>query len=284
MTTNSRGNLTKVISAIILATISITFPFKSYAVNFNPLECALSEVVETPVTFFVHDDLKHITNTQDKINEWIEWSNITLKNSCIPLKRIFKKVIYLANDPYIYFSDLTTSERYLRLKYKEEFDFIDSDIGHYYGIVFPGSSDAVCTKPCGITKPGLVPNYFHVKIQDSCPGLLLEHELGHLAGAMHRYKEVIRPNSSFKEWRESRSVWLQSMLKEYGFAYRCGSYGSVMASCRNTILPFYSTPKISINGEKCGDEHTANNTKLMLEHYEKIKKMRVLNGKYTATD
>lgn len=71
----------------------------------------------------------------------------------------------------------------------------------------------------------------------------LAHELGHIMGMAHDYYNA------------------RGSATPYGYGWTCAGRGTIMAY----FFPrhqFYSNPDIIIDGEKCGNEETANNSRL----------------------
>lgn len=71
---------------------------------------------------------------------------------------------------------------------------------------------------------------------------------------------------------------MKQHVKPYSHGYICDGAGTIMAYAEKTAL-FYSSPHITLNGVRCGEENIADNARAVREFYEaKFNKKRLINS------
>ena len=88
----------------------------------------------------------------------------------------------------------------------------------------------------------------------------MEHEIGHLSGANHDYKTVLKGYASIEHFIAGR----YPEAPAYSFGVTCAERGTVMSYERD-IIPAYSSPEIRVNGQQCGDNAHHNNARVLRE-------------------
>ncbi|MEZ8236616.1 hypothetical protein AB6C62_24285 [Vibrio splendidus] len=254
---NNKRNLTL---ASIVIVIIIMLSQRNTKPNFNFPECEDEISVNSNVTFYIDDSVSSKEGLKGRLQEAVKMSNTILSNSCIPITRVFKE----SHSVSISHDSMSISTVHSDLKQAIGFSKINSfldDPKEQYVLVLNDSHPLVIEEEInGMTMVNL--NDSFVLLAESFPITVLEHELGHLGWAMHE-----RPNS------ESGNFWIieqvfaenRSKVKPYSGAFHCSNYGTVM-SYSEKVVPAYSSPLISNNGEPCGNEEYADNARVMREY------------------
>ncbi|WP_070970989.1 hypothetical protein [Vibrio sonorensis] len=285
-------------SNILIFAVVMCFSLSVQSENINPVNCQFdtAEKTVTPITFFLLSKPDETKALRDRIQDWVTEANYILANSCIPVERRVDNIIEINDsfEPLFSYSAMEVSERMLRYYFADKFATIDSNPFHYYGIVYSESASTALDNYCGSTYETKLPNYF--QILSRCHKFGLEYTLGRLAWAQGSrdalanrivssintdktwLSELVKNNSSqqivaaYQNYLKNKlPVWEQKYLKDYGFGYHCGGYGTLMApisELETKVLPLYSTPLAQFKGEACGDSSYADNRRLMIEFYK----------------
>ncbi|MCC4793224.1 hypothetical protein LMH67_08420 [Vibrio lentus] len=192
-----------------------------------------------------------------KIATWESYSNLVLKNSCVPMTRKVTKVTYTSEIDSLWFQDLSAAERLLKLSMKEPIEEITEDGRPVFtGVVFSNYHSAFESRYCGIASQ--VSRFFFLAI--NCPDSTMEHEIGHLSGANHDYKTLLKDSGSI----ESYISGTYPKAPQYSFGSICADRGTVMSYERD-VIPAYSSPDIKVDSIKCGDSKHHNNARVLRE-------------------
>nr|WP_250131802.1 hypothetical protein [Vibrio crassostreae] len=222
--------------------------------------CAQSEALNTEIHLYVDESVLAEYSKEfiaSKIATWESYSNLVLKNSCIPMTRKVTKVTYSSVIDSLWFQDLSAAERLLKLSMEEPIpETTEEGVPIFKGIVFSNYNFSFESDYCGISSP--VSYFFSLAI--NCPDYLMEHEIGHLSGANHDYKTVLKDYATIEHFIADR----YPKAPAYSFGATCAERGTVMSYERD-IIPAYSSPEIRVNGQQCGDNAHHNNARVLRE-------------------
>ncbi|CDT87244.1 conserved hypothetical protein [Vibrio coralliirubri] len=222
--------------------------------------CAQSEVLNTEIHLYVDESLLSEYSkafVAAKIATWESYSNLVLNNSCIPITRKVTKVTYTPEIDSLWFQDLSAAERLLKLSMEEPIEEITEDGRPVFtGVVFSNYHSAFESRYCGVASQ--VSRFFSLAI--NCPDSTMEHEIGHLSGANHDYKKVLKDYESIEHFIAGR----YPKAPAYSFGAICADRGTVMSYERD-VIPAYSSPDIRVDGIKCGDSKYHNNARVLRE-------------------
>ena len=216
--------------------------------------CESAEKVETPVHFFTDDSI-----SEDRINEFIDYSNLVLDNSCIHMKRTLSGITKLDLNDFqskgigSLHQQLALSVGHSTLKPMQH-------AGSYYVLVLPKnapfSQNGAGTAHINFSRSFLV-------VSSDAEAYVLEHELGHLAWAWH--------NDTPEYWLKGQLLAEHhKRIKPYAFGALCREAGTIMTYADKS-LPVYSSPNIQYYGKACGDAETADNARLMREFAQSLR-------------
>ncbi|MFL0933990.1 hypothetical protein ACJO14_23965 [Vibrio parahaemolyticus] len=224
-------------------------------------DCHNYPKLETEIYFYVDDNVLDVYSKKfvdSKINTWVDYSNLTLENSCIPITRKVTKVEYL---PYIdsaWFQDIDVAKNLL--KYHSAYEIPEtnsSGVPIFKAILFSNAADSFKSQWCGVASGNA--NYFVIGL--NCYDSTLEHEIGHLSGANHDMKTVLEYSPKFDVDTFIKNTFPHKN-ERYSFGATCSNRGTVM-TYEKDIIPAYSSPDISVDGEVCGNELSANNAQVL---------------------
>ncbi|WP_135456510.1 hypothetical protein [Vibrio echinoideorum] len=222
--------------------------------------CAQSEVLNTEIHLYVDESVLAEYSkafVDSKIATWESYSNLVLKNSCIPMTRKVTKVTYTPVIDSLWFQDLSAAERLLKLSMEEPIpETTEEGVPIFTGMVFSNYNSSFKSDYCGISSSA---SYFF-SLAINCPDYLMEHEIGHLSGANHDYKTLLKDSDSI----ESYISGTYPTAPQYSFGAICADRGTVMSYERD-VIPAYSSPDIRVDGIKCGDSKHHNNAKVLRE-------------------
>ncbi|MEZ9338127.1 hypothetical protein AB4176_09690 [Vibrio splendidus] len=222
--------------------------------------CTQSEVLNTEIHLYVDESVLAEYSkafVASKIATWENYSNLVLKNSCIPMTRKVTKVTYTPEIDSLWFQDLGAAERLLKLSMEEPIKEITEDGRPVFsGVVFSNYHSAFESRYCGVASQ--VSRFFSLAI--NCPDSTMEHEIGHLSGANHDYKKVLKDHESIDHFIAGS----YPKAPAYSFGATCSERGTVMSYERD-IIPVYSSPEIRVNGQQCGDNAHHNNARMLRE-------------------
>ncbi|MCZ8501296.1 hypothetical protein O9853_09565 [Vibrio lentus] len=86
-----------------------------------------------------------------KIATWESYSNLVLKNSCVPMTRKVTKVTYTSEIDSLWFQDLSAAERLLKLSMEEPIkEITEGGRPVFSGIVFSNYHSAFESRYCGV--------------------------------------------------------------------------------------------------------------------------------------
>ncbi|MCG6461493.1 M12 family metallo-peptidase [Vibrio parahaemolyticus] len=250
----------KSIGKLTLLSFAIT---SSSAFAIEAPECKRSTPLISKVHFFASEEILNV-RTKDEIKAtvetWFTFSNLTMQNSCIPLKRELEAITYLKGVNAEFMSSLGTAKYAIESETGKETQelFSKGELGYVGALI--DSSNAL--QNCGEADMGK--NFFIVAL--NCATFTMEHELGHLAGAGHDVQTVLVAHGSIDSARYSTFP----KSKEYAFGWRCANSGTVMSYALGQNLPIYSSPDIFVKGQRCGDSRYGNNAQVMRDFVKKI--------------
>ncbi len=190
------------------------------------------------------------------LEAWIRDSNLTLENSCIPIRRILGSIIVTDNRYGDYMTEALDERVLWKLKKQESQRYhFNNNARNVLVFVVPDNSDYDLL---GTTWPKMYPNF--VLLTNSANGLVLEHELGHLAGADHEksVSEKVLGRLSFFSGNSNKAA-----------AVFCGSQRTIMHSevdIEKTV-PVYSSANIYFSGKRCGNDNFADNRQILIDYY-----------------
>lgn len=252
----------------LLATIAIFYLNKTEKGLRLP-ECHMGEVAETNIHFLIDYHLlatRSIDSIELRIEDDLQLANTILSNSCIPMIRQssgYQFVDLQTSSPANFASaHYDMSQQFPKLMdraWHSASDYVVllmSEEHSYFDVTFS----------LGETWVDLFPNFVVLDVRASAE--TLEHELGHLAWAQHDMKTL----TNQLEGRELSQMFSEQSADKkvpYGHGALCGGAGTVM-SYADRLLPVYSSPDVYYNGQRCGDEQTANNTRLMRDYANQL--------------
>ncbi|MEZ9388879.1 hypothetical protein BCU13_020875 [Vibrio lentus] len=261
---NTRVNksfLTRLIRLVGYVLIIVpSFSRLTYAQSIEFPTCVQSEVLNTETHLYVDESVLAEYSQAfiaSKIATWESYSNLVLKNSCIPMTRKVTKVTYTSVIDSLWFQDLSAAERLLKLSMEEPIPETTEDgVPIFTGIVFSNYNSSFESDYCGISSSA---SYFF-SLAINCPDSTMEHEIGHLSGANHDYKTLLKDSGSI----ESYISGTYPKAPQYSFGSICADRGTVMSYERD-VIPAYSSPDIKVDGIKCGDSKHHNNARVLRE-------------------
>ncbi|MBM7038223.1 hypothetical protein JQC93_17655 [Vibrio sp. 188UL20-2] len=250
----------------ILFLLSITIAGSAQAGTLVLPECVPSPKIETEIYFYIDNSVLveySAEFVESKIDSWVKYSNLTLKNSCVPMTRRVSKIEYLATVDSTWFQDVELAKNLLNYYSAYEIPEVNSSgIPIFKAVLFANTTDSFKSQWCG--EASLSSNYFVIGLD--CYDSTMEHEIGHLSGAGHDMKTLLEYNPEFDS-----DNYLQSRYpaqKSYSFGAVCSGRGTVMSYERDSF-PAYSSPDISIDGEACGNLESANNAQVLRDFAKK---------------
>lgn len=216
---------------------------------------SISERHESQVMFYIADNLRESVGSKE-IDDYIQYSNLVLSNSCIPLQRTTALMKYVKLD----------------LSYEESFETLyellegsldgvaaKNDTSTYV-LILPSRHRVFEDNIVGLTNVETVDNF--IVLADDAREHVLEHEFGHLAWAQHI--ETFPFALLQGQLEHSTEIKNRHKLKTYARAYKCANAGTIM-SYETRVLPIYSNPAVAYRGEACGNALNADNAKVIRE-------------------
>ncbi|TCN76162.1 hypothetical protein EDB62_11053 [Vibrio crassostreae] len=250
--------LIRVVGYVLIMVLSFSRFSNAQTIEFPT--CAQSDVLNTEIHLYVDESVLAEYSKEfiaSKIATWESYSNLVLKNSCIPMTRKVTKVTYSSVIDSLWFQDLSAAERLLKLSMEEPIpETTEEGVPIFKGIVFSNYNFSFESDYCGISSP--VSYFFSLAI--NCPDSTMEHEVGHLSGANHDYKTVLKDYATIEHFIADR----YPKAPAYSFGATCAERGTVMSYERD-IIPAYSSPEIRVNGQQCGDNAHHNNARVLRE-------------------
>lgn len=220
----------------------------------------------TQVHFFVDSSLEGVYNPRHA-KEQIEFSNLTLTNSCLPLKRELTHFEYvdlnLSNSEFV--DDVYAEGR--EAIGKERLKPIQDDPLSFFVLVAPYHHPVFEDNTVGMTYWELSDSF--ILLSEDAGVDVLEHEFGHLMHANH--SETLFFSLLQGQLERSSRPENRHLIKPYARAYKCDNAGTIM-SYEEVTLPIYSSPEIVYRSEPCGNELHADNNRRVREYIAALKK------------
>lgn len=247
-------------------------------------DCREEREVVTTIDFYVTTDViksYSYEEIKNRIDKYISKSNIILTNSCVPLRRSLGDVNTL--DTSKVSVDELKSTKYQPLVFanvaKEILDAIgevalisdyNTKPGNYFVILYGDRFRIHGTSIIGSVNPNISDSM--VVLDYNSHHHHLEHELGHLAGALHINSDRTLALKQFYLNFDDKD----KAMKPYSGGFTCSGQSSIMYNggsnaYPNEVLDIYSSPYITFNGKACGDEKVAFNQKVMVEYTNQLR-------------
>ncbi|MCU8225670.1 hypothetical protein M2G99_21585, partial [Vibrio vulnificus] len=238
----------------MLGVVALFFVGKRSGEELSLAACDLTEKVETPVHFFMDDSI-----SESKITEFIDYSNLVLENSCVPMKRTLSGItrLNLAG-----FEDGGSGKLHHQLAQAVGDSVLEllQREGSYYVLVLPKEHPFSQDGSAGTAHVNFSRSF--LVLSSDAEVHVLEHELGHLAWAWH--------NDTPEYWLKGQLLSENhKFIKPYAFGALCREAGTVMTYAEK-VLPVYSSPDIEYYGKACGDEEKADNARHMREFAQSL--------------
>lgn len=219
--------------------------------------CDISPIVTTTIDMYVEQAAAKNTGLEvltEKFERDIRMGNVTLKNSCVPVKRALGDVIVVDIPDYEPLSDevILHDQLFKAVPLHKQLQYI-SEPNRYYGVLLHEFDHGVL----GYTSPLLYGQFF--VLHADWEMYVFEHELSHLSMANHEPKYAFDDNGPTQ-------IELLSSAK-YAHGTRCGGMGTLVYSHIGffDMLPAYSSPNVFYGKETCGSEE-ANNAQQMANY------------------
>ncbi|CAK2889376.1 Peptidyl-Asp metalloendopeptidase [Vibrio crassostreae] len=228
-------------------------------------KCEINKSVQSKITFYIDESVVYKSEIVGKLHEAVAMSNTILANSCVPIIRSFKESQFISMPKSV--SSVSSLHSALQEEVgASEIDHLRSNPIEQYVVVLGENHPVVIAQEIhGMTRMNM--NDSFIVLSERFPITVLEHEFGHLAWAMHEQPET----ESGKFWvNEQVFPGNRKKVKPYAGAYHCSNYGTVM-SYATQVVPAYSSPLISNNGEFCGHGVKGDNTRVMQEYAESLR-------------
>lgn len=243
--------------------------YKIEAQDLKLPQCQDEEIVNTVVDFFISESVWSAygeSKIKEMINSSIHTANLTLKNSCVPMRRQSGKLYQVDMTIQAFDPDLASyRNQLLRVTEPTIIKEITQKPNHYYALVVDDLPDDILGK----TDVYLDPQF--LILSDQAEKYTLEHELGHLANAWH---DDTSWNSSLSKYLEEYTPDAhKNELHAYARGYNCAGRRTIMSqsSVYYLQLPIYSSPDIFFGDEACGDHEHADNARQLREYARRLK-------------
>jgi len=247
-------NKNLVVGCTLLGVTSLFFIGKRSGEELSLPKCTLDKVVETPVHFFADESLSN-----NRIQAFIEYSNLVLKNSCVPMERTLAGITRINLSDFDGQGSGKLHQQLLKSVGSSTLEPMQ-DAGSYYVLILPKTHPFAQDGTAGTAHVNFSRNF--LVLSEDAEVHILEHELGHLAWAWH--------NDTPQYWLKGQLLSEHHQhIKPYAFGALCREAGTIMTYAEKT-LPIYSSPSFEYYGKACGDEETANNAQHMKEFAESL--------------
>ncbi|MDL5029143.1 hypothetical protein QR676_18040 [Vibrio sp. TMPB1044] len=256
-------------SILVCGCVLIVFAIMISQRNLSPElifpKCEINKPVQSKITFYLDESVVYKSEIVGKLHEAVAMSNTILANSCVPIIRSFKESQFISMPKSV--SSVSSLHSALQEEVgASEIDHLRSNPIEQYVVVLGENHPVVIAQEIhGMTMMNM--NDSFIVLSERFPITVLEHEFGHLAWAMHEQPDT----ESGKFWvNEQVFPDNRKKVKPYAGAYHCSNYGTVM-SYATQVVPAYSSPLISNNGEFCGHGVKGDNTRVMQECAESLR-------------
>ncbi|EOV0164532.1 hypothetical protein ACOIWV_004484 [Vibrio parahaemolyticus] len=233
----------------------------SYAEVISYPNCERSESLKTPIHLYLSEKVLKARSKNDVhqiLNKWINFSNVALRNSCVPIERYLSKVEFLEGIDETWFQSLSAAKVLLTLNLGyEPPELNDKSLPSFVGVVFDSYQASFGRANCGLSSDS--GNFFFVALD--CAEFVMEHEIGHLSGAHHDHESILSSHSSL----DAFELTTYPRVEPFAYGWRCGNYGTVMSFAPQKI-PAYSSPELFVGDLACGDLRSGDNARVMREY------------------
>lgn len=241
----------------------------SFAEAISYPKCKQSEILKTPIQFYLPTkvlDARSKDEVYHTLNKWVNFSNVVLRNSCVPIERHISKVEFLDEIDESWFQSLSAAKVLLTLSLGyEPLELNDKSIPNFIGVVFESYQTSFGGINCGLSSDS--GNFFFAALD--CADYVMEHEIGHLSGAHHDHETVLSSYPSLDAFEQTT----YPRIEPFAYGWRCGKYGTVMSFAPKKIAA-YSSPELFVNDLICGDQGSGDNARVMrkyaLSHLNKL--------------
>ncbi|MDA0148406.1 hypothetical protein [Vibrio sp. LaRot3] len=227
-------------------------------------KCTLNNTVSTSITFFVDEKIKQsasIDVVNERILDAINYSNLVLSNSCVPMTRTLEKIEWVKLPDQSAVDSDTLHLQLLDVVGEARINQMRRDKTAYYGLVLEKQHNYVLGNVAASEHVNFNGSFFI--LAENAALNTLEHELGHIAWAMHA---DTKPVASLDKWVKSKIPREHHhKIKAYAKGFSCKGAGTVM-SFSEVSLPVYSSPDVQYDGEVCGDAKHGDNARQMKEY------------------
>lgn len=241
----------------------------SYAEVISYPNCEPSESLKTPIQLYLSEKVLVARSKDDVhqiLNKWVNYSNVVLHNSCVPIERYLSKVEFLDDIDETWFQSLSAAKVLLTLSLGyEPTELNNKSVPSFVGVVFDSYKASFGGSNCGLSSDS--GNFFFAALD--CADFVMEHEIGHLSGAHHDHESVLSSYATLNAFEQTT----YPRIKSFAYGWRCGNYGTVMSFAPQKI-PAYSSPELFVGDLACGDQRSGDNARVMrtyaLEHLQKL--------------
>lgn len=186
-----------IIGAIIIVLLTIYRIVNTDRSGLALIECSQDKYVDTYVNFYVDADILVSTEEaiiKNRLDKFVVTSNEILRKSCIPIKRHVGEVIFIDTSMVdlnkIHFSDPVSMAKNIleSAGYEGVIELHDQQPGVYLAIVYGNRYKSRTENFDGMVNFNLSKSAFILSY--STASHILEHEIGHLAGALHQNSDI----------------------------------------------------------------------------------------------
>ncbi|WP_104401908.1 hypothetical protein [Vibrio penaeicida] len=272
-----------IIGSTIIVLLAIYRVIDNDRSGLSLIDCNQDKYVDTSINFYVDADI--LSNTEDtiikkRLSKFVKESNEILRKSCIPIKRHAGEITFIdtsmVNLNEIRFSDPVAMAKNIleSAGYEGVIEQHDQQPGVYLAIVYGNRYKSRTENFDGMVNFNLSKSAFILSY--NAASHVLEHELGHLAGALHQNSDI--------EYIKKHYIHDESFIKSYTGGYQCSGKTTLIyvgVGGSGTFLDnlkVYSSPDIKFNGKPCGDEANGDNRRIMIEHSIEIDNARQALG------
>ncbi|PKF79754.1 hypothetical protein CW749_08600 [Vibrio sp. vnigr-6D03] len=268
-----------IIGAIIIVLLTIYRIVNTDRSGLALVECNQDKYVDTYINFYVDADVLVSTEEaiiKNRLDKFVITSNEILRKSCVPLKRHVGEIKFIDTSMVdlneIRFSDPVAMAKNIleSAGYEGVIEQHDQQPGVYLAIIYGNRYKSRTENFDGMVNFNLSKSAFILSY--STASHILEHELGHLAGALHQNSDI--------DYLKKHYIHVDSFIKSYTGGYKCSGKTTLMytgVGGSGTFLDnlkLYSSPDIKFNGKPCGDEANGDNRRIMIEHSIEIDNAR----------